>query len=169
MRDEDLYDRSEIANSKRFGQGSIVFAKGRRTRADGSRPMDTASVGINCFTSNQCTRRRRNHHNAWRPAHQLYLVAAQAVDERPDGAWHSEWPAVGRLLEAGITDHFPGCRIDGRLDIDTNRMKDRVAAAADDLLSERGSGGKPADYLGSTDAFIDAVFARVPEERAAHS
>lgn len=28
----------------------------------------------------------------------LHLAAAQAVDERPDGAWHAEWPTLRELL-----------------------------------------------------------------------
>lgn len=31
-------------------------------------------------------------------ASQLHLAAATFNDERPDGAWHSEWPALRRLL-----------------------------------------------------------------------
>nr|BAE45073.1 beta-carboxy-cis,cis-muconate cycloisomerase [Terrabacter sp. DBF63] len=99
---------------------------------------------------------------------QLHLAAAQAVDERPDGAWHSEWPALVRLLEAGVTSASQAAELTAGLEVDGKRMGDRVAAAADELLSERGGGGKPVDYLGSTDAFIDTVLARVPEGRAAH-
>lgn len=98
---------------------------------------------------------------------QLHLAAAQAVDERPDGAWHSEWPALARLLEAGVTAASQAAELTAGLEVDAQRMADRVAAVAQDLLSERGS-GEPADYLGSTDAFIDTVLARIPEERAAH-
>jgi len=99
---------------------------------------------------------------------QLHLAAAQAVDERPDGAWHSEWPALVRLLEAGVTAASQAAELTAGLEVDTERMEERVAAAADELLSERGGGGEPSDYLGSTDAFIDTVLARVPEQRAAH-
>ena len=31
-------------------------------------------------------------------AAQLHLAAATFNDERPDGAWHTEWPAIRRLL-----------------------------------------------------------------------
>ena len=37
------------------------------------------------------------------PGHaaQLHLAAANFNDERPDGAWHSEWPALRQLLRLG--------------------------------------------------------------------
>jgi 3-carboxy-cis,cis-muconate cycloisomerase len=99
---------------------------------------------------------------------QLHLAAAQAVDERPDGAWHAEWLPLARLLEAGVTAASQAAELTAGLEVDTKQMGDRVAAAADDLLSERGGGGKPGDYLGSADSFIDTVLARMPEGRAPH-
>ena len=35
-------------------------------------------------------------------AAQLHLAAANFNDERPDGAWHSEWPALRQLLRLGL-------------------------------------------------------------------
>jgi len=35
-------------------------------------------------------------------ASQLHLAAATFNDERPDGAWHSEWPALRRLLSLAL-------------------------------------------------------------------
>jgi 3-carboxy-cis,cis-muconate cycloisomerase len=94
---------------------------------------------------------------------QLHLAAAQAVDERPDGAWHSEWPAVRRLLELAVTAASQAAELVAGLDVDTAAMTARATAAADDLLAERGRPGDPADYLGESAAFVDAVLARVPE------
>jgi 3-carboxy-cis,cis-muconate cycloisomerase len=94
---------------------------------------------------------------------QLHLAAAQAVDERPDGAWHSEWPAVRRLLELTVTAASQATELVAGLDVDTAAMTARATAAADDLLAERGRPGDPADYLGESAAFVDAVLARVPE------
>src|SRR5690606_6142354 len=71
---------------------------------------------------------------------QLHLAAAQAVDERPDGAWHSEWPALIRLLEAGVTAASQAAELTSGLEVDAGQMEDRVAGAADELLSERGGG-----------------------------
>ncbi|MEC5190745.1 MULTISPECIES: lyase family protein [unclassified Arthrobacter] len=35
-------------------------------------------------------------------AAQLHLAAANFNDERPDGAWHTEWPALRQLLRLGL-------------------------------------------------------------------
>jgi 3-carboxy-cis,cis-muconate cycloisomerase len=94
---------------------------------------------------------------------QLHLAAAQAVDERPDGAWHSEWPALRRLLELVVTAASQAAELAAGLEVDTAAMAARATAAADELLAERGRPGDPADYLGESAAFVDAVLARVPE------
>jgi 3-carboxy-cis,cis-muconate cycloisomerase len=94
---------------------------------------------------------------------QLHLAAAQAVDERPDGAWHSEWPALRRLLELTVTAASQTAELVAGLEIDIDVMSSRAKAAADDLLAERGRAGDPADYLGESSAFIDAVLARLPD------
>jgi 3-carboxy-cis,cis-muconate cycloisomerase len=99
---------------------------------------------------------------------QLHLAAGQAVDERPDGAWHAEWPALVRLLEAAVTAASQAAELTAGLDVDVARMEQLAAAVAGDLLAERGGGGDPRGYLGSIDAFIDTVLARVPAERATH-
>jgi len=95
---------------------------------------------------------------------QLHLAAAQAVDERPDGAWHSEWPALRRLLELTVTAASQTAELVVGLEVDAVAMAARAKAAADDLLAERGRGsGDPADYLGESSAFVDAVLGRLPE------
>jgi 3-carboxy-cis,cis-muconate cycloisomerase len=99
---------------------------------------------------------------------QLHLAAAQAVDERPDGAWHSEWPALRRLLELTMTAASQSAELAAALETDTAAMKARVGLAAEELLAERGRGGEPADYLGSSSAFVDAVLARMPEGGPGH-
>jgi len=94
---------------------------------------------------------------------QLHLAAAQAVDERPDGAWHSEWPALRRLLELTVTATSQTAELTAGLEVDAVVMASRAKSAADDLLAERGRGGDPSDYLGESSAFVDAVLARLPE------
>lgn len=91
---------------------------------------------------------------------QLHLAAAQAIDERPDGAWHSEWPALRRLLELTVTAASQASELVASLEVDTAAMAARATAAADDLLAERGRPGGPADYLGESAAFVDAVLDR---------
>lgn len=99
---------------------------------------------------------------------ELHLAAAQAVDERPDGPWHAEWPTLVRLLEAGVTAASQAAELTTGLEVDAARMEERVVQSAGDLLAERGGGGEPRDYLGSSAAFVDTVLARVPVGRCSH-
>lgn len=93
---------------------------------------------------------------------QLHLCASQAVDERPPGAWHAEWPALRRLLSLSVVATAQAAELVAGLRVDTEAMDRRARAAADLLLSERGdaSTGDPAAYLGATGTFIDAALAR---------
>lgn len=93
-------------------------------------------------------------------AAQLHLAAAQAVDERPDGAWHSEWPALQRLLVLSVTAADQAAELVAGLEVDTEAMRRRADAAAGDLLAERGGGDDPASYLGAADVFVDEVLER---------
>ena len=100
---------------------------------------------------------------------QLHLAAAQAVDERPDGAWHSEWPALRRLLEVTVTAASQTSELVSLLEVDTAVMKARVEAACEDLLAESGRATAAEDYLGAASAFVDAVLARLPREGNGHA
>ncbi|GAA1210758.1 lyase family protein [Prauserella alba] len=91
---------------------------------------------------------------------QLHLAAAQAVDQRPDGAWHAEWPALRRLLELTITAASQAAELTAGLEVDTTAMRARADHAADGLLAERGTTGDPADYLGAAGRFVDTVLDR---------
>jgi 3-carboxy-cis,cis-muconate cycloisomerase len=95
-------------------------------------------------------------------AAQLHRCAAQSVDERPDGAWHAEWPTLQRLLTLAVTAAAQGAELVHSLDIDVEAMRRRVEDAADDLLAERRrqDPGAPTSYLGAADAFVDAALLR---------
>lgn len=95
---------------------------------------------------------------------QLHVAAAQAVDERPDGAWHSEWPALRRLLELTVTAASQTAELVSSLEVDTAAMKARVASGATQLLAESHRAAEPAEYLGAASAFVDAVLARLGGE-----
>jgi 3-carboxy-cis,cis-muconate cycloisomerase len=95
---------------------------------------------------------------------QLHLAAAQMVDERPDGAWHGEWPALARLMELTVATASQAAELVIGLDVDTAAMKARAEAAAQDLLAERGRGGNPADYLGAASTFVSAVLTRLRDD-----
>ena len=95
-------------------------------------------------------------------AAQLHLCAGQAVDERPPGAWHAEWPALGRLLRLAVVAADQAVELVTGLQVDTGAMARRADVAADLLLAERQGArpGGPAAYLGAADAFVDAVLDR---------
>lgn len=100
---------------------------------------------------------------------QLHLAAAQAVDERPDGAWHSEWPALRRLLEVTVTAASQTAELVSLLEVDTAVMKARVDAASEDLLAESARATTAEDYLGAASVFVDAVLERLPREGNGHA
>lgn len=100
---------------------------------------------------------------------QLHLAAAQAVDERPDGAWHSEWPALRRLLEVTVTAASQTAELVSLLEVDTAVMKARVDAASEDLLAESARATTAEDYLGAASVFVDAVLERLPGEGSGHA
>ncbi|EHR63204.1 lyase family protein [Saccharomonospora cyanea] len=97
---------------------------------------------------------------------QLHTAAAQAVDQRPDGAWHAEWPALRRLLELTVTAASQAAELVGGLRVDTTTMRAHAEGAADQLLAERGKPGTPADYLGAAGRFVDQALDRY--HRTAH-
>lgn len=100
-------------------------------------------------------------------AAQLHLAAADAVDERPDGAWHTEWPALTGLLEVAVTAGNQAAELVPGLQVDTAAMAARVADAADMLLAEsRGASTDPVDYLGAAGVLVDTAVAMWEERHA---
>ena len=93
-------------------------------------------------------------------AAQLHLAAANHVDERPDGAWHAEWPALRRLLEVAVTAAAQARELAAGLELDAAAMAARAEAASDDLLAEGGGTGDVRDHLGEAGAMVDALLLR---------
>ena len=101
---------------------------------------------------------------------QLHVAAAGSVDERPDGAWHSEWSALHTLARHTVVAASQASELIGGLRVDTGRMRATAIAASDDLLAERRSltalipgavvDDNPCTYLGATDQIIDAAIER---------
>lgn len=93
------------------------------------------------------------------PGHLATLAAAAgtAVDERPDGAWHAEWPATLSLLRlaAGAAAELRGL-LDG-LAVDPDRMRANLEAAGDGALSERVVGAFADIAAGGRSALRDAL------------
>ncbi|MFD9698764.1 lyase family protein [Lentzea sp. NPDC059081] len=91
---------------------------------------------------------------------QLHLCAARAVDERPDGAWHAEWPALRSLLELAVVASSQAAELVEGLEVHADVMARRAGEAAGELLAERGGGADPAEYLGAAGVFVDAAVGR---------
>lgn len=97
---------------------------------------------------------------------QLHLAAGQAVDQRSDGAWHSEWPALARLLRLAVTATSQVRELLDGLQVHAEVMSSRARTAVGELLAERDGvdtvphDADPASYLGLTDAFIDHALDR---------
>lgn len=102
---------------------------------------------------------------------QLHLAAAAAVDERPDGAWHSEWPVLSRMLRTAVVVASQGADLIEGLQVNDSVLMQRAESAGAQLLAESGQTGEPAAYLGDTGHVIDAVLARyrAPRESAGRS
>ncbi|WP_216915609.1 lyase family protein [Nocardia noduli] len=104
-------------------------------------------------------------------AAQLHLAAGSAVDERPDGAWHTEWMPLVQLARNALTAADQTAELLEGLHVDTGRMVRLVLSAASGLLAEQRSLAglvdsssepdfDPSNYLGSTDALIDEILGR---------
>ncbi|WP_181722664.1 lyase family protein [Nocardia gipuzkoensis] len=104
-------------------------------------------------------------------AAQLHLAAATTVDERPDGAWHTEWTPLAELARHTLTAADQTAELLTGLHVDTGRMARAVQSSASALLAEQHSLTRlvdeppetnfdPSHYLGSADALIDDMLER---------
>jgi 3-carboxy-cis,cis-muconate cycloisomerase len=97
---------------------------------------------------------------------QLHLAAAQAVDQRPDGAWHAEWPSLARLLRLTVSATSQARELLDGLHVHADVMSARAHTAVGELLAERDGldalahDSDPASYLGLTDRFVDSALDR---------
>lgn len=100
---------------------------------------------------------------------QLHLAAAEAVDERPDGAWHTEWATLRSLARRTVVAAAHTTELVTGVQVDVARMRACADGAADNLLAEaRSLADKsshaslrlPGDYLGANDLLVDAAVQR---------
>lgn len=99
------------------------------------------------------------------PAHLslLHLAAADTRDERPDGAWHAEWQPLHLLARHALTAVVQTRDLVDGLRVDTFRMAENLAAAADVDAEAQALGdllGSVPAWAGADDALIDAAVAR---------
>ena len=98
-------------------------------------------------------------------ATQLHLAAAEAHDERPDGAWHLEWATLRQLARRTVVAASQTSDLLAGLRVDPDAMREHLS---DDLLAERDAlpgSGPPGPYLGATDLIIDALLDRAKPYR----
>ncbi|RLV48223.1 adenylosuccinate lyase [Nocardioides mangrovicus] len=90
----------------------------------------------------------------------LHLAAGNAVDQRPDGAWHAEWPTLQRLLGLGIVATSQVAELTAGLQVDVDLMRRRAEENAEALLAESRGVTDVDHYLGAAGAFVDEALAR---------
>ena len=113
----------------------------------------------------------------------LHLAAAGQVEERADGAWHAEWPALRALCRGAVTaggqvtDLLTGlvvhaevatARAEGAAEVLTAEQRSMAALggpasarpAPDDPAPDDPASADPAAYLGLAGDLVDAVLAR---------
>ena len=90
----------------------------------------------------------------------LHAAAANAVDERPDGSWHVEWPTLRTLARHTVAAGSQAAELLAGLRVDTGRMAGNLAAARPDIDAEQRKYGADGPYLGATDRIVDAALAR---------
>ncbi len=96
----------------------------------------------------------------------LHLAAAEQVDDRSDGGWHSEWATLRDVVRRTLVAVAQTDELLDDLQVHTDRMAATLAAAGDDVLAEQRSmadltGREPASsYLGDAGVLVDAVLAR---------
>ncbi|WP_160005070.1 lyase family protein [Nocardioides sp. AX2bis] len=118
------------------------------------------------------------------PAHlaTLHLAAAGQVEERADGAWHAEWPALRALVRGAVTAGGHATDLLSGLVVHADVATARARQAAEVLTAEQRSMAAlagsapgaatavadPASYLGLAGDLVDAVLARATAHQAAH-
>ncbi|MFD4960204.1 lyase family protein [Microbacterium sp. NPDC058389] len=101
----------------------------------------------------------------------LHAAAALAVDERPDGAWHAEWPALRELLRLALGAAAHGDALAAGLRVDRAAVARNLALTGAAIVSERLRAvlvpligpDRFADLLAAGDGTLDDRVRRLPE------
>lgn len=67
----------------------------------------------------------------------LHLLAALAVDERPDGAWHAEWPTLRELLRLALGASAHAASLARNLQVDAAAAARNLSITGGLIVSER--------------------------------
>jgi 3-carboxy-cis,cis-muconate cycloisomerase len=95
----------------------------------------------------------------------LHTAAAATVDERSDGAWHTEWATMRTLARRTIVAAAQTTELLGGLTVDADRAAQNLAAAGDLRAEQRSMSeltGRAAfsSYSGAADLLIDETLQR---------
>lgn len=67
----------------------------------------------------------------------LHAASALAVDERPDGAWHAEWPTLRELLRLAVGASAHGSSLLAHLRVDVEAAANNAGRTGGRIVSER--------------------------------
>ncbi len=67
----------------------------------------------------------------------LHLAATLAVDERPDGAWHAEWPTLRELLRLALGSAAHGASLARGLKVDGDAVSRNLGLTRGLIVAER--------------------------------
>ena len=67
----------------------------------------------------------------------LHLASALAADERPDGAWHAEWPTLRELLRLALGATAHAATLVAGLHVDTDAVARNLAGTGGLIVAER--------------------------------
>ncbi|MGX5769234.1 lyase family protein [Microbacterium trichothecenolyticum] len=67
----------------------------------------------------------------------LHLASALAADERPDGAWHAEWPVLRELLRLALGATAHAAALVAGLHVDTDAVERNLASTGGLIVAER--------------------------------
>lgn len=67
----------------------------------------------------------------------LHVAAALAVDERPDGAWHAEWPTLRDLLRLALGASWHAASLSAHLVVNTDAAAANLARTRGLIVAER--------------------------------
>ncbi len=70
-------------------------------------------------------------------AAQLHLAAGLAVDERPDGAWHAEWPVLQELMQLALGACAHAASLASGLTLHADRARANLELTHGLIVSER--------------------------------
>lgn len=116
----------DVLAGARFEIGELREGSGGGSSAMPQKSNPTRAVLLN-----------RNGMRAPAPLSTLALAAGQAVDDRPDGSWHAEWPALSELASLALQSTSLLEDLVTGLVVDASRMRSNLDAVGPALMSER--------------------------------